>query len=157
MVMITLITAIGAPIKRCFDLARCIDAHLGSAASSAEQAISGVTAGLIGLNQHVTWRGRHFGFWYTHTSRITVFEPPVFFQDSMVKGAFKSFCHDHCFEHRDGLTTMTDILRFEAPYGWLGKMAECLFLKTYLRRFLEKRNQFLKRTAESEDWKRFLL
>ena len=35
------------------------------------------------------------------TSRITAFRRPLFFQDRMVKGAFKFLEHDHHFEPRN--------------------------------------------------------
>jgi hypothetical protein len=44
-----------------FDLARSIDSHTRSQASSGERVVAGVTDGLIGLGQDVTWSARHFG------------------------------------------------------------------------------------------------
>ena len=46
------------PRERLFDLARSIDAHLDSQQSSGERAVGGVTSGLIGEGQQVTWRAR---------------------------------------------------------------------------------------------------
>ena len=57
---IVLHTSIAAPIERCFDLARSIDLHMASTDWSGERAVAGVTSGLIGPGQEVTWRGRHF-------------------------------------------------------------------------------------------------
>lgn len=37
-------------------------------------AMTGVTSGLIGLGEHVTWRAKHFGFWHELTSEITAME-----------------------------------------------------------------------------------
>jgi hypothetical protein len=96
MIRIQLTTVIEAPIERCFDLSRSVDLHTAST-NRGERAIAGVTAGLIGWGQEVTWSGRHFGFRVTHTSRITALEFPKYFQDSMVRGMFRSFCHDHYF------------------------------------------------------------
>ena len=93
MVRIELSTSIAAPIERCFDLSRSIDLHMGSTNWTGERAIGGVVAGLIGSGQEVTWQGRHFGLTFTHTSRITAFDRPHYFQDSMVRGRFKSYCH----------------------------------------------------------------
>src|SRR5207249_4791585 len=88
MTRIVLLTSIASPIERCFDLARSIDLHMASTNWSGERAIAGVTSGLIGAWQEVTWRGRHFGFTLTHTSRITAYERPKYFQDCMVRAAF---------------------------------------------------------------------
>ena len=53
---IEITTAIKAPLEICFDLARSIDLHKISTAKSKEQAIAGVTSGLIGMNETVTWQ-----------------------------------------------------------------------------------------------------
>jgi hypothetical protein len=68
MVCIELSPRIAAPIERVFDLARSIDLHVASTNWTRERAIAGVTHGLIGAGQEVTWRGRHFGFMVRHTS-----------------------------------------------------------------------------------------
>ena len=91
-------TEIRATPGRCFDLSRDLDLHLRSLAHTAERAVAGKTSGLIGLGEEVTWRGRHFGIVHEHTSRITSFDRPRHFRDEMVRGRFKSFCHDHYFE-----------------------------------------------------------
>jgi ligand-binding SRPBCC domain-containing protein len=156
MVRIQLTTAIAAPVERCFDLARSIDLHMASTDWTGERAIAGVTAGLIGLGQEVTWSGRHFGFRITHTSRITALEFPSYFQDSMVRGRFRRFCHDHYFETRESKTLMKDVMEFEAPLGLLGWGAEKLLLERHMRRLLERRNRCIQRTAESESWKDYL-
>ena len=156
--MVTLkeITVTRAPIERCFDLVRSIDLHTVSTAQTGEHAIGGVTSGLIGLGEEVTWRARHFGVWQTLTSRITGFSRPDYFQDTMVRGAFRSFQHDHyLLEQPDGSVEVTDVLRFAAPIPILGRVAE-LILKPYLRRFLQERNAMLKQVAEGEEWKSYL-
>ena len=50
---------INAPQQRVFDLARSIDLHSCSVGNTDEQAISGVTSGLIGPSEEVTWSARH--------------------------------------------------------------------------------------------------
>jgi len=44
------------PKTELFDRARSIDAHKDSMARSREQAVAGVTTGLISLGEEVTWR-----------------------------------------------------------------------------------------------------
>ncbi len=127
-----------------------------STAETREQAVAGVTTGLIGEGESVTWRGRHFGLMLQHTSKITQYEPPTFFQDGMTAGLFKSFEHDHRFHEHNGATVMRDEIRFSAPFGVLGLMVERLVLGNYLTRFLLERNEFVKRVAESEMWREYL-
>jgi ligand-binding SRPBCC domain-containing protein len=155
MVRIELVTNIAAPIERCFDLSRNIDLHMASTDWTGEQAVAGVTSGLIGFDQTVTWHGRHFGFQIQHTSRITAFDRPRHFQDCMVRGVFKSFCHDHYFDSSEGQTHMRDLMVFEAPFGLLGGLVEGT-LDRHMRSLLDRRNFFIKRVAESEEWLEFL-
>ena len=75
----------------------------------------------------------------------------------MTEGLFKSFEHNHWFQEQDGETVMRDELKFSAPLGILGLMAERLVLRSYLTRFLRERNEFVRQTAESETWREYLL
>jgi ligand-binding SRPBCC domain-containing protein len=159
MLVIRLWTLIAAPPDRVFDLARSIDAHQDSAQSTQERAVAGVTRGLIGLGEEVTWEARHFGMKQKLTVRITKFERPARFQDVMVSGAFKSMKHDHEFVPQPPGTLMVDRFEFESPFGIVGRIVDRLFLASYLRRFLVRRNEVLKNLAESdsEDWKKFII
>lgn len=141
-------TRIKAPVALCFDISRSIDVHVASTKQTDETAIAGKTSGLIALNETVTWRAKHFGIWQTLTSKITEMEPPYFFADEMVKGVFRSFRHEHHFAEDKGYTVMTDIFVFESPLGILGKLADVLFLKRYMRNLLVKRNAVIKEFAE---------
>jgi len=42
-------------------------------------------SGLIGMNDSVTWRAKHFGVYQKSTSKITEFERPNYFVDEMQK------------------------------------------------------------------------
>lgn len=157
MVVIEVRTNIDAPVERVFDLARSIDFHSRSLAHTDEKAVAGRTSGLIELGETVTWRARHFGVRQHLTARITAFDRPNFFQDTMVRGAFAWMQHDHEFVPAPGGgTVMRDELRFAAPLGILGRIAEELVLRRYMTRFLQVRNAELKRIAESDAWREFL-
>ncbi len=150
MQLIQLATKIAAPPERCFLLSLNIDLHMESTTPTRETAIAGVTHGLIGPGERVTWRGRHFGFMLTHQSLISEYDRPRHFQDIMLHGMFKSFEHDHYFESLgDNATLMRDELRFAAPLGPLGWITETLILRRYLTRFLEQRNETIRQVAEA--------
>ena len=127
-----------------------------STSSTGERAIAGVTSGLIGPEQQVTWRARHFGVWQRLTVRVTAFERPAHFADAMLRGAFRSMEHRHYCEESGGGTLMRDVFRFQSPLGILGRIADFLFLTRYMKSFLAGRNRVLKAVAESDDWKRYL-
>ena len=159
MVRLEEVTTISAPREVCFDLARSVEVHLAGNVHWGESALAvgGVTSGLVGLGQRVTWRARHFGMWHRLTSEITAMEPPDYFQDTMVRGIFRSMRHDHFFRSLpSGVTEMKDVFWFAAPLPVLGRIAEIAFLGRYMRQLLRERNSVIKRIAESGDWRRYL-
>ena len=156
MPVIDLATAIAAPVERVFDLARSIDLHADSTSSTGERAVAGVTSGLIGLGQEVTWRARHFGVWQSLTVRVTAFERPTHFADVMLRGAFRRMEHHHYFEPTASGTTMRDVFTYESPLDFLGRIADRLFLARYLRSFLIERNRVIKGIAESDAWRQYI-
>ena len=156
MAVIRLDLEIAAPPVVCFDLARSVDAHIASAGSSRERAVAGVTTGLLGPGDQVTWRGRHFGTVLELTSRITAFDRPRHFRDEMVRGPFRSLVHDHYFDAVAAGTRMRDVFEFLAPFGAAGRLAERTVLTAYLRRFLVERARVLKWLAESGEGERFI-
>lgn len=156
MPIIKIETIINAPIERVFDLARCVDLHTESMSESREKAVGGITRGLLGEGETVTWEAVHFGIKQNLTSKITIFKRPRHFCDSMVKGAFERFDHDHFFEMKDSRTIMTDVFDYDSPLGFLGKVADWIFLESYMRNLLASRNRLIKKVAETEDWRKYL-
>jgi hypothetical protein len=148
MPIITLRTEIQAPIAICFDLSRSIRVHIYTARHTGERAVAGVQSGLIGPGESVTWRAKHF-WWHEMTTEIREFDPPTFFRDSAVAGYFERFDHEHRFERGDGDTTvMTDRVDFRSRLGPIGAVADALFVRWYLQRFLTRRNRLIKKIAE---------
>lgn len=154
---VTVVIDVRADIHRCFDLSRSIDFHCRSMTHSGERAVGGVTTGLIGPGEHVTWEAKHLGVRQRLESRITEFERPRRFCDEQVRGAFAWFRHEHRFEAAGpGVTRITDVFEYAAPLGPLGWLAERLFLTRYMRRQLETRNRHLKAALEGDGWREFL-
>ena len=153
---IKLQTKIKATRSIVFDLSRSIDLHKISTEHTNEEAIAGKTSGLIGIDESVTWRAKHFGIYQNLTSKITEYNRPKYFTDQMVKGAFKEFKHEHHFEELNDETLMTDLFYYKSPFGILGKIADKLFLKKYMIELLTERNRIVKQFAESERWKEII-
>jgi ligand-binding SRPBCC domain-containing protein len=150
MVIVEEKTLYAAPIEVVFDAERDISLHSQTQGHRGEKAVDGVTSGLIGLGQEVEWEAVHFGIRQRLRVRITHMDPPTYFRDEMIKGAFKRFSHEHRFRRmEDGRTEKTDIMRIEAPLGPLGRIAEVLFLGAYMRAFLRKKNRDMKRILEA--------
>jgi ligand-binding SRPBCC domain-containing protein len=113
--------------------------------ASDERAVAGVTDGLIGAGEEVTWQARHFGVTWRMTSRIVDFDPPRRFVDQMVRGPFVAFRHEHLFEpHGDG-TRMTDVIAFRTPVRIVAELP----VGIYLRRLMRTRNDAIRRKAEA--------
>lgn len=150
---------IHAPVERCFDLARSVEVHLAGNVHWGEAAMAtgGVTSGLVGMGQRVTWRAKHFGVWHNLTSEITGMDRPAWFQDTMIHGIFRFMQHDHYFRPVSGeKTEMKDVFCFAAPLPVLGSMAEIAFLRRYMGKLLRERNAAIREIAESADWQRYL-
>jgi ligand-binding SRPBCC domain-containing protein len=148
MPLVEVVTIIRAPIELCFDCARDIDLHTKSTTGTNEKAIGGVTAGLIGPGEEVTWEATHLFVRQRLTSRITQFERPFRFRDSQVRGPFAFFDHDHIFRATGGQTEMRDVFLYESPFGIAGRIADVVFLRSYMAKFLRVRGEFLKAHAE---------
>ena len=149
-------TKIKADKEIVFDLSRSIDLHKISTEHTNETAIAGKTSGLIGLDESVTWRAKHFGIYQRLTSKITEFDRPNYFADEMVNGAFSEFKHKHHFADLNGGTLMIDYFDYKSPFGILGNLADKVFLEKYMTDLLSERNRIVKEFAESDKWKQIL-
>jgi len=142
-------TRIAAPVAACFELSLTVEAHTASMGDSGEQAIGGVTTGVMGPGDRVTWRARHFGVPFTMTSAITEYDSPHRFVDEQVRGPFRSWRHEHVFARTPEGTLMTDVVDFASPLGPLGRLVNELVLTRYMTRLLDERNAWLKAELET--------
>ena len=61
----------------------------------------------------MTWVAEHTGY-----------NPPHFFSDTMVKGPFWSWDHDHHLEEENGFTKVIDEISYQVPFGPLGNLVD---------------------------------
>jgi ligand-binding SRPBCC domain-containing protein len=151
MTTLELTTLIHAPVETCFQLSLSIDLELEAAKEHCLRAVGGVTSGIIGAGQRVKWTTKQFGITVSHVSEITGFQEPVFFQDSMITGIFRSFQHDHFFQPL-GVhdTEMRDLLRFSMPFWLMGTTSERFVIRSRMLHLLRLRNSLIKATAEAQ-------
>ena len=149
-------TFIAAPIERVFDLSRHIGLHKISQQDNNEEAVGGVTSGLIKQGESVTWKAKHLYKTRFMTVKITEMKSPDYFEDSMEKGDFVSYEHKHHFKAVNNGTIMIDEVKFEAPYGVVGKLFSRVYLTGYLKLLIEKRNNTIREYAESTKWQALL-
>lgn len=129
MARIVLYTFMQALPERCFDLSRDTAIHLLSTQDTQERVVAGRCSGLFELNDDVTWEAIHLGIKQRLRIKITGFDRPFFFEDTMQKGAFKSMRHEHHFCLEKKGTRMTDIFEYEIPFGFLGHLFDRFYLK----------------------------
>jgi ligand-binding SRPBCC domain-containing protein len=144
---------INAPIERCFLLSTNIELVRRTLGM---EPVGGKTEGMVGEGDRVVWRGWKFGLPQLHESLITQYKRPNFFQDTMERGRFKWFEHDHEFAEVDEHTLLTDKVRFSLPFGRLGKLVGRRVVVPHISWLLRERMQLLKQVAESEEWRRYL-
>jgi len=153
---IHLTTFIAAPVERVFDLSRNISLRKVSMEHTGEKAISGIISGLINKDESVTWKAKHLFKTRVFTSKITEMLPYTMFIDKMVRGDFKYFQHEHYFKQADNGTIIIDIIKFETPYGWLGRLINRLYLNGYLEKLVVHHNEVIRHYAVSEKWRALL-
>src|ERR1700727_3043201 len=112
MITIRTMTEVEAPMERCFKLALSIDLQMEA---TGQKAIDGVTDGLIGPGETVTWQIRHFGLRFRHQSLVEVWRPYSYFRDVMISGSFKAYEHEHHFAAMNDGTRIRDEVKFTLP------------------------------------------
>ena len=156
MPLIHLTTFIQAPIERVFDLSRNIQLHKESMKQHQEEAVAGTRFGLIGKDETVTWKAKHFFKTRVLRIRVTEMQKPLRFVDEQSDGSFKEMKHEHFFKSCENGTIMIDLFHFESPYGTIGKWVNSFYLKKYIKDLLLQRNDVIKQYAESNKWKMLL-
>jgi ligand-binding SRPBCC domain-containing protein len=145
---------INAPIERCFLLSTNIELV---ARTLGMKPIEGKTSGLIVANDKLLWAGWKFGLPQMHESVITRYERPAFFQDTMERGRFKRYQHEHYFYEMDDRTVLNDKIRFTMPLGIVGRLVGRFVLVPYISRRLRRRLVLLRKVAENrKEWRKYL-
>ncbi|MEW1973884.1 SRPBCC family protein [Microbacterium profundi] len=123
--------------------------HVESMARYGETMVKGPDGGVFSEGSTVTWRARHFGVPFHLSSVVFDIDPPRRFCDRQIKGPFAAFHHEHMFdEHPDG-TLMRDTITFRSPFGPIGSVVDRLFMREYMRRLIDERNNVLADSLES--------
>lgn len=123
--------------------------HVESMARYGETMVKGPDGGVFTEGSTVTWRARHFGVPFHLSSIVFDIDPPHRFCDRQIKGPFGAFHHEHVFEEHPQGTLMRDTITFRSPVGPIGRLVDRLFMREYMRRLIDERNQTLARSLES--------
>lgn len=86
------------------------------------------------------------------TAFITEFEWNHYFADVQKQGPFKSFHHRHELraETRNQMngTVIRDVIEYDVGFGWLGRLAQKIFVGRRLQRTFEYRQRALEKLLE---------
>jgi ligand-binding SRPBCC domain-containing protein len=74
--------------------------------------------------------------WMTEITQVRELE---FFIDNQVIGPYRLWHHQHHFKHIPGGTEMRDIVHYKNPLGFVGSIANSLFVKNELKKIFEFR------------------
>ncbi len=75
----------------------------------------------------------------TWVTEITHIKKPYFFVDEQRVGPYKIWHHQHHFKEIDGGVEMTDIVDYQLPFGFLGKLGHGAVVKPRLEQIFSYR------------------
>lgn len=87
----------------------------------------------IGQGTLIHYSLRLHGIPLRWTSEIVEWEPPYRFVDLQLRGPYKLWRHEHCFEARTGGTHITDTVTLALPFGWMGELAYKIRVRSEVR------------------------
>ena len=67
------------------------------------------------------------------------------FVDEQRSGPYRLWHHEHYFRPVDGGVEMTDIVNYEVPSGWIGRLANALFVRRQVEGIFDFRYQEIER------------
>jgi ligand-binding SRPBCC domain-containing protein len=93
----------------------------------------------------VEYRLRVFGLPWRWVSHITVWRDEEVFADAQERGPFGSWLHTHWFRAVPGGVEMRDVVEYELPLGWLGRVFGGWLVKRELERIFDYRGEAIQR------------
>jgi ligand-binding SRPBCC domain-containing protein len=81
----------------------------------------------------------------------TAYDPPEMFEDTQIKGPFKSWRHRHIIEPNAEGAVLRDEIKYEPPLGFLGKLFSPYIIEPRLKKLFAYRHQVTKEWCESNE------
>lgn len=145
-------TFVKSPPNRVFDLCRHLSLIKKSVQGKNESVRSSSGSPLINNGDTITYHAKHLGKHRSVVLRVTEFDRGVKLTEEEVKGDLNKYRHEHYFKQIDNGTIMIDILEYDMPKDFIGRLAGKYFLKNYLEKIILNRVQIIKNYAETERW-----
>ncbi len=85
------------------------------------------------------------GIKMTWVTEITQVKEKDYFVDEQRIGPYAMWHHEHKIEAIEGGVLMTDIVSYQPPFGFIGAIANKLFISNQLRRIFEFRTSAMEK------------
>ena len=92
-------------------------------------------------NTQISYRIRWLIFPMIWKSRISEYEENSFFVDEMMQGPYKTWYHRHLFSTVRGGVEITDLVKYELPFGLLGNLVHSILIRKQLEKIFNHRNE----------------
>ena len=89
----------------------------------------------------ITYRFRWHIFPMVWKSRISEYVGNTLFADKMLKGPYRSWHHSHLFRSVPDGVEVTDMVRYELPFGLLGQLVHTLVVRSQLEAIFDYRRE----------------
>lgn len=93
----------------------------------------------MAVGARIVYQMRWHGVPMRWTTEIVEWKPPFGFVDSQLKGPYRLWHHSHSFTTQRNGTLMKDLVRYELPFGWLGRIAHALTVRRNLAEIFDYR------------------
>jgi ligand-binding SRPBCC domain-containing protein len=153
---IHLTTFIKAPQERVFDLSRSISIYKQVFDHQQQSISTGAASNLLELGETITVQVKHLGKIRMVLLKLTDFEKPNSFIIEQTTGALLYFKHEHYFKPADNGCILIDMINYQPPKDFIGKLILRFYLKKYLHHIIQLRNEYITTYAETNKWEALL-
>jgi hypothetical protein len=142
---------IAAPIERVFDLSRHLSIYKNVFNGRPEKFTCG--SGHLNKDDSFSIQVKHLGKIRSVGLRVSTLEKGIMYSEEQAKGDLQYYKHEHHFKQVDNGTIMIDLVEFDLPKDFVGKLFGRFYLNSYIETIIKKRNQLIRQYAETEKWK----
>ncbi|MDA0330040.1 MAG: SRPBCC family protein [Gemmatimonadetes bacterium] len=93
----------------------------------------------VRLGTEIDYKLRWHIFPMTWRSRISEYVPGACFADEMLQGPYSSWYHRHLFQEVSAGVEIVDIVKYELPFGPLGRLAHAALIRDQLEGIFDYR------------------